>query len=193
MVKNKVFEDENEIPEVIPFIQTEMNEDGVAVNKTVKPLTYSLMSWVKGTMNLPDTIDISDDENSAEWAIDVPSLDESFEFKAIFETYEDSGLIRFFIYYLDEPIPEDLIDSVKHFILDKNLYCLTGQLQILDTGEVKFLRYVSGISVAGIASEDPDYSGDFQIKPKLYDNMFSVGFGFMNEIIDEFKDLINEE
>ena len=193
MAKNKISEDESEIPEVIPFMQTEMTEDGVAVTKTVKPLTYSLMSWVKRTMNLPDTIDISEDENSAEWVIDVPSLDESFEFKAIFETYEESGLIRFFIYYFDEPIPEELIDRVNQFILEKNLYCPTGQLQILDTGEVRFLRYVSGVSVAGIASEDPNYSGDFQIKPKLYDNMFSVGFGFMNDIIDEFKDLINDE
>jgi hypothetical protein len=144
-------------------------------------------------MNLPDTIDISENENSAEWVIDVPSLDQTFEFKAIFETYEETGLIRFFIYYFEASISDDIIDSVNEFILQKNFYCPTGQLQILDNGQVRFLRYVSGISVSGIASEDPNYSGDFQINPKLFDNMFIDGFNFMNEVIEEFKDLIAEE
>jgi len=180
------------IPPVIPLIQTEMTDDGRVISKTVKPLTYSLMSWVKGVMNLPDTIDISDDENSALFSIDVPSVNGDFNYKCHFETYEETGLIYIFIYYFEESINKKYLSKVKDFILTKNLECLTGNFQLQESRGDIYLRYASGISVRGIASADPNYQGDFQIHPKLFNNMFEDGFEVFNSVIDEFQNLISD-
>ena len=183
---------EEVIPPVIPLIQTEMTDDGKAVSKTVKPLTYSLMSWVKRTMNLPDTIDIADDENSAQFSIDVPSIDGDFNYKCYFETYEEIGLIQLYIYYYANSVKRKQLGKVKDFILAKNLECITGNFQLLESKGDIYLRYVSGVSVRGIASEDPNYQGEFQIHPKLFRNMFEDGFQVFNRYIGEFQNLTSE-
>jgi|GEM_PF-3430778 len=180
-------------PPVIPLTQIEIDEDGKSILKKVKPLTYSMMSWVKRTLNLPDSIDISDDENYAEYSIDVPSLDGDFDYKCYFNTDEINGLILFYIYYFDEVIPKGKQSKINKLILDKNLECNTGQFQLVNSDkDNKILRYFAGISVKGLASEDPNYSGDFQISPKLFDNLYKDGFDAMNKHIDDFIELIRD-
>lgn len=184
-------ESTDSIPPVIPLTQTEVRDDGSVVTKRVKPLTYALMNWVKRYMDLPDTIDIADDEDSAQFQISVPSYDEDFSYSCYFNTDEDGGYIMFYMYYFDEVIPEDKEGEVKNLILERNIQCLTGQVQIIEGESGKSIRYYSGICVKGIASEDPNYSGEFQISPQLYQNMFESGVNFMNIFVDEFRELIN--
>lgn len=184
-------DDNLNIPPVIPLTQMETTDDGRVVTKRVKPLTYSLMSWVKTVLNLPDTIEISDDENLSRWTLNVPSEDESFEYGCFFNVDETKGLIRLYIYYINQLVEDKLTSEVEKFILDKNMLCETGHFELVKTENGKILRYVSGVSVRGIASEDPDYQGEFQISPKLYDNMFEDGLGFMNSFIEEFQELLN--
>ena len=86
------------IPPVIPLIQSEALEDGTVISKRVKPLTYSLMSWVKRHMNLPDTINIEDNEDFAQFQLAIPSPDEDFEYNCYFNTDEENGLIMFYMY-----------------------------------------------------------------------------------------------
>lgn len=179
-------------PPVIPLTQSEILEDGSLVNKRVKPLTYALMSWVKNDMGLPDTIDISDDEDYGQFEVSIPDLNEEFEYKCYFNTNEIHGLIAFYIYYFDEPIAATDSAKVKEFIFQKNMECLTGQIQLVDNSDsTQVIRYYSGIFVNGIASDDPDYSGEFQISPKLYKNMFEQGFECMNNFIPELKEFLS--
>lgn len=181
-------------PPVIPLIQTEIGEGGEVTTKRVKPLTYSLMTWVKRYMDLPDTIDISDDEDHAQFEVSVPDLNEEFEFKCFFNTEEKIGLIAFYIYNFDDLISMEKAPEVKEFILQKNMECLTGQVQLIESPLEGFvIRYYSGIFVKGIASEDPNYSGEFQVSPQLYQNMFEQGFECMNGIIPQLKEILSEE
>ena len=181
---NKIIKEE--IPPVIPLMQTEVKDDGTVVTKRVKPLTYSLISWVKVTLDLEDTVDISDDENFAEFEISNPSSNEEYEFRCYFNVDEVKGLILLYIYCFDCLIHEGKEIEMNHLSLRKNLDSLTGQFQLVSNkSNGKYLRYFSGISVEGIASEDPDYSGEFQISPKLYDNMFKHGINAMNGFIYE--------
>ena len=57
-------------------------------------------------------------------------------------------------------------------------------------GHPQLIRYYSGLCVEGIASEDPEYAGEFQISPLLYQNMFVKGFNFMNKFVDELKEVL---
>ena len=70
------------------------------------------------------------------------------------------------------------------------MQCLTGQVQMVSNSTSRLIRYYSGLCVEGIASEDPEYSGEFQISPLLYQNMLSCGFIFMNKFIDELKKVL---
>ena len=49
------------------------------------------------------------------------------------------------------------------------------------------LRYYSSIDVRGIASEDPEYSGPFQISPILYERLKRMGADSMNRYLECFK------
>ena len=102
---------DNKVPPVIPLTQTEVREDGTVISKRVKPLTYSLMNWIKRYKNLPDTIDIADDEDSAQFEISVPSFDGDFSYSCYFNTDEENGFIMFYMYYFD-----DLISKEKDFL-----------------------------------------------------------------------------
>ncbi len=157
---------------VFPMTQSEILEDGTLVKKRVKPLTYSLMNWVKVYMGLPDSIDISDDEDYAQFEISVPHPNDGFEYKCYFNTDEEDGLIKLYIYQFNDPIPEEKISDVKELILKENMEFLTGQIQLVaSSSPSQIIRYYSGICVKGIASDDPNYSGEFQISPQLYQNM----------------------
>ena len=179
-------------PPVIPLTQTEVREDGTVISKRVKPLTYSLMNWIKRYKNLPDTIDIADDEDSAQFEISVPSSDGEFSYSCYFNTDEENGFIMFYMYYFDDLISKQKEEEVKNLVLDRNLQCITGQIQILEGKSGKSIRYYSGICVKGIASEDPNYSGEFQISPLLYQNIFDNGINFMNIFINEFKEILRQ-
>ena len=176
------------LPQVYPMTQSEVLEDGTVVNKRVKPLTYSLMSWLKNYMGLPDSIDISDDENHGQLEI---SLDQDHEIKCYFNTDEITGTIGFYIYHFDDLVPEDKIEVVKELIFSKNMENVTGQIQLVaSSNPSQAIRYYHGICVKGIASEDPDYCGEFQISPQLYQNMFEYGLEVMNSFIPEVKEAL---
>jgi hypothetical protein len=175
-------------PPVFPMTQSEVREDGTVVNKRVKPLTYSLMSWLKNYMGLPDSIDISDDENHAQLEI---SLDHDYEFKCYFNTDETSGIIGFYIYHFDDLVPEEKVAEIKELILSKNIEHVTGQVQLISSSSTaQAVRYYHGVCVKGIASEDPNYSGEFQISPQLYQNMFEQGLETMNAFVPELQEAL---
>jgi hypothetical protein len=176
---------------VIPLTQTEVREDGTVVSKRVKPLAYSLINWVKRYKNLPDTIDIADDEDSAQFEILVNSYDGKFAYPCYFNTDEENGFIMFYMYYYDDLISKLKEEKVIKLVLDQNLLCITGQIQIIEGESGKSIRYYSGICVKGIASDDPNYTGEFQISPLIYQNMFDNGINFMNNFVQEFRNTLS--
>lgn len=153
-------------PPVIPTSQYETLEDGTVINKRFKPLTYSLMSWVKGYMGLRDTIDISEDENYGQFEISSPAPDEDYEYTCYFNTDEINGLIGFYVYHFRDTIPKEKASIIKDLALEKNLECISGQVQIVTTSSSDMVaRYYAGIIVKGIASDDPNYSGNSKSAP----------------------------
>ena len=56
-------EDES-LPENIPVVQTEILPDGKTVTRNINPVNYGLLVWIKRWMNLEDSLDISEDEQS---------------------------------------------------------------------------------------------------------------------------------
>jgi hypothetical protein len=44
-----------------------------------------------------------------------------------------------------------------------------------------------------VASEDPDYEGEFQISPLIYQNMFDYGLEFTNSFISKLTQLLGED
>ncbi len=188
---NKRNDGVDDVPPVIPLIQSETRDDGTVLTKRVKPLTYSLINWVKRYLNLPDTVDISDDEDSAQFQITISSPDEEYSYSCYFNTDELNGYIMFYMYYFDDLIPKNKEKQIKDLIFERNSECLTGQVQIVTGDAQKSIRYYSGICVKGIASEDPNYSGEFQISPMLYQNMFDNGYSFMNNFIQEYKQTLS--
>ena len=174
---------ELKVPPVIPLTQLDTKPDGTIVRKKVKPLTYALMTWVKSN-EWEDTIDISEDENSAQLAIDVPSVDEEYTFTSYFNTYETEGIITLCIYPVDCQIPKGKLSAVKELILTNNCSCVIGQIQLLEDN--KSIRYYTAINLSGIASKDQNYTGEVQIHPQLIANMFKSGFDDMNAFFEEY-------
>jgi hypothetical protein len=169
---------------VIPLTQASTTEDGEVTIRRVKPLTYALMSWVKKYKGLEDTIDIAEDENSAEWEI-THTTSVGLDFQIYINTYENPGIISMFIYYLEENVAEDKVAAAKQMLFEINNEHPTGKFQLV--GDDKILRYYSGINVSGLASEDPEYTGEHLISPKLIDNMFDDGIAAMENFIDDFS------
>lgn len=169
---------------VIPLLQASRTEEGEVVTKRVKPLTYALMSWVKNYKGLEDTIDIDDDEDSAEWEI-THTTSVGLDFQIYINTYEAPGIISMFIYYLEENVAEGKLAAAKEMLFEINNEHPTGKFQLV--GEGKVLRYYSGINVSGLASDDPEYTGEHLISPKLIDNMFNDGIATMENFIDDFS------
>lgn len=185
-VENQQTKDDR-IPPVIPLTQHATTEEGEFISKKVKPLTYALMAWVKRYKGLQDTIDIADDEDSAEWHITyTTSNDKNFEI--YINTNEVQGIISLFIYYPYENVANEKLNAAKEMILEINNQLSTGKFQLV--GDDKILRYLSGINVSGIASEDPEYTGDHLISPKLIDNMFDDGIAAMENFIEDFSAIV---
>jgi len=178
-------------PPVFPMFQSEEIEDGSVIMKRVKPLNYALISWVKNFLGKPDTVDISEDEDSGQYNMPV-RVDSGFEYECFFETDEKSGLIRFYIYQTDISIQEGQIEEIRNLINEMNLNCYLGQMQLINKSTPR-LRYYNAVLLKGVASEDPDYEGEFQISPLIYQNMFDYGLEFTNSFISKLTQLLSED
>jgi len=160
------------LDELESMIQSSVAEDGSIVVKQMKPLTLALYKWVK-SMGWEDSIDIADDENSAQFSFTITSSDEDKQFKCFFNTDEESSVITFCIYYFDDQVDEEKAGVAMHAVLEKNLSCVTGQFQLID--EYKTLRYFAGINFANTA---PNY--------RLLNSLFNDGNYQMESFIDDF-------
>ena len=154
------------------MIQSSVAEDGSIVVKQMKPLTLALYKWVK-SMGWEDSIDIADDENSAQFSFTITSSDEDKEFKCFFNTDEDNSVVTFCIYYFDDQVNEEKAGAAMHAVLEKNLSCVTGQFQLID--EYKTLRYFSGINFTNTV---PNY--------RFLSSLFNDGNYQMESFIDDF-------
>lgn len=177
------------MPEVTPMTQAEILESGDVKVKKFKPLSYALMSWVKTFMKLRDTIDISDDENKSQFEITCTS-ENGFEFHCFFNTDELRGLISFYMYVVNHEFSADQIEDLKDFVIQKNIECMTGQVQLFNSEDAYSLRYYAGVSVRNIASDDSDYVGNYQIHPQLYQNLFDDGREWMDDFMTEIEEVI---
>lgn len=186
MKKNSTKTEDTKLPEVIPYFQTATLGDGENVTKRFKPLSYAMLCWLK--MNgEKDSIDISDDENSAQYEFSMDSMDQSFKYKCYFNTYEENGLITYCIYYLEAPFNiSELGDEIYKLLAEINLQLQVGQFQFVGDGDEKTLRYYSSIDLKGVASEDPDYEGPFHIYPRSFERLFTQGANAVNLYIDNF-------
>jgi hypothetical protein len=171
------------IPDVIPMTQIAQTEDGQAVVKRVRPLTYALLTFVKSILNMEDTVDISDDESSAQWGIEISIGEEKLT--ASFITFEDDCLITFDIYFGQFSLSPKQLKDIEHFIIETNNKLIIGHIQIADD----YIRYHSSIDVSGIASDDPEYSGPHVIPPQLLANMFEYG----NDVAERFSKELAEK
>jgi hypothetical protein len=154
------------------MIQSSVAEDGSIVVKQMKPLTLALYKWVK-SMGWEDSIDIADDENSAQFSFTITSSDEDKQFKCFFNTDEENSVVTFCIYYFDDQVDEEKAGAAMHAVLEKNLSCVTGQFQLID--EYKTLRYFAGINFANTV---PNY--------RLLNSLFNDGNYQMESFIDDF-------
>lgn len=171
MAKNQKFALPN-LDELDSMVQSSIAEDGSTVVKQMKPLTLALYKWIK-SMGWEDSMDIADDENSAQFSFTITSSDEDKEFKCFFNTDEESSIITLCIYYFDDEVDGEKVGAAMHAVLEKNLSCVTGQFQIVD--EFKTLRYFAAINFANTA---PNY--------RLLNTLFNDGNYQMESFIDNF-------
>ena len=187
-MSKKIEATENDIPQVIPLTQMEIKEDGTSIIKRVRPLTYSLITFVKNILSKPDTIDISDDEMNGEWhyrfSLDDDGADDAV-YNLYINTYEKSELITLDVYV--STINTELIDEtlVNEFIVNANLYLAIGQIQKVRNT----LRFHASVAVSGLASQDEDYTGPHLISPKLFANMFDYALSEFPSIASDFVEL----
>jgi hypothetical protein len=180
------FTDLNSIPEVIPMTQTSFDGNGEIVTRKVKPLTYALISFVKVNLGLKDTVDISEDELSAEWRLEYDFDDEKFNILISINVNEESGIISLDIYPTKFQINNLNPDYLVNFIIEKNIDLISGQFQ----SKNGHFRYHSSIDVEGIASDDPKYTGPHLIHPQLIVNMFNYGQSAIGNAINEFNEYL---
>jgi ribosome-binding factor A len=88
--------------------------------------------------------------------------------------------------------PQSVSDDADDFDVlklqaDINLMLPVGQFQFVETNSGHVLRYYASVSVQGIASDDLEYEGPFQIHPFLYDRLFSIGADCMNRYVESFR------
>ncbi len=185
MVKAKKESDLSVIPDVIPMYQEEVTEDGKHYVKRFRPLGYSLLSWVKG-QGFTDKLDLHEDTGEVAYSFTMDTLDGESQFNCYFNLEENTGLIRYYMYFFDEYFDEPNFEMYK-LLLAVNSELRVGQFQLMHTENGYVLRYYSSIDVRGIASEDPEYSGPFQIPPILYERLKRMGADSMNRYLDCFR------
>lgn len=175
---------QNTIPDVIPMTQTSFDENGKAVTRKVKPLTYALISFVKVYLGLQDTVDIADDELSAQWSFEYGFDNEIFNIHIFINVNEESGIISLDIYPTGFDINNLNPDYLIDFIMETNIDLAIGQFQSANG----HFRYHSSIDVEGIASADPSYTGPHLIHPQLIVNMFNYGQTAMGNAINHLSE-----
>jgi hypothetical protein len=178
------FKNLNVIPEVIPMTQISFDENGETVTRKVKPLTYALISFVKVNLGLEDTVNISEDELSAQWSSEYNFDDEKFNIHIFINVNEESGIISLDIYPTEFEVDNLNPDYLVNFIIEKNIDLASGQFQSANG----HFRYHSSIDVEGIASDDPEYTGPHLIHPQLIVNMFNYGQSAMGNAINQFNE-----
>jgi hypothetical protein len=173
-------EERNELREddVIPLAQSSRDEKGEFVTKRVKPLTYALLSFVKTYLKQSDTVDISDDENFAQWQFVLEVEGEALG--GFINTNEIDAIISIDVYLTEsKSIEERARTKMLEFIISTNAKLPVGQLQIVDTDEKSLVRYHNSIDVSGLASEDPSYRGPHLVHPLLIQNMYEYARGII--------------
>ncbi len=175
---------EGALPQVYPMSQAEVLEDGTTAYKRFKPLAYALLCWIKDK-GLNDQINLSDDGNSAAYSFTMDSHDPSLKYQCYFEL-DEPAIIRYYIYDFDDHFETNDTD-IYQFLANVNLRLLVGQFQLVTSEDKTVLRYYSSIDVTGIASEDPDYEGPFQIHPLLFERLFIAGADCMNRYLEAFR------
>ena len=168
------------IPPVIPLTQMEMKDDGTSIVKRVRPLTYSLMTFVKNILEEPDTINISDSEMEGEWNYQF-SYDDDGVYNLFFNTYEETEVVTLDVYASNIDTQNIDVDLINGFIVQTNLQLSIGQVQHVNNT----LRFHASMSLEGIASPDKDYTGPHLISPKLFLNMFNYATGVFPHIVKE--------
>jgi len=174
-----------ELREVFPMSQTfELN--GEFVNKRVRPLTYALMTYVKGFLGQPDTIDIDDDEDG-QWNFTLAVADEQLD--AMISTDEENCLISLFVDFGRFSVDNSIIHQINQYFLSKNVGVPVGQLRVIHHESECYVRYFNCVDVSGIASQDPNYEGPHRIHPELIKNMHEYAEGIVNNVYPEFKEM----
>ena len=135
---------------------------------------------------MPDQINLNVDSSEAEYSFTMDSHDPGFKYQCFFNLDEGSGLIKYYIYFFDEHFDADDFDVLK-LQADINLMLPVGQFQFVETNSGHVLRYYASVSVQGIASDDLEYEGPFQIHPFLFDRLFSIGADCMNRYVESFR------
>lgn len=172
-------------PPVFPMYQGETLEDGSIVHKPFKPLAYSLLCWIK-SQGYSDQIDLSDDSNRASYSFTMDSHSD-FKYSCYFELIEEAGLIMYYMYFHEENFDTYDFETIK-LLVDINMRLNVGQFQYIDTEAGAILRYFASACMKDIASEDPEYSGPFQIHPNIFQNLVSEGSVYMNRYSESFRE-----
>ena len=149
-------------PPVYPLFQHAQSENGEIISRRVRPLTRTVMLLVKQHLNMPDTIDISDDEMESEWSTQIGELN----FTLFINCLEEPEIYTLDIYFgrvIEEKLPESRV-----LINELNCNVYTGHFQYIN-GRI---RYHHSIDVSGIAPKDPEYQGDHILPPQIIVNMF---------------------
>ena len=175
MEKSNKEKNQSELPQVFPMVQTSVDDYGHTVTKTVKPITYALMSFIKRDLHMPDIINISDDENRSQCSIEIPYADnddDDLYFESLFDVFEDREFITFDVYIGSFELNQSQSDELKNLILLTNTRLVTGNFQIVDNSTI---RYHVSIDFTDVASKDPNYSGPFLVHPQLIKNIYNYG------------------
>lgn len=164
LVKNeiKVETMEQSPPAVYPMKQQAQLENGEIISRRIRPLTLTMMLLVKNHLNMPDTIDISEDEMVSEWSVTIGDSN----FPLFINCMEHPEIFTIDVYFGN--VPEDkLIDAL---ILINHLNCEidAGHFQYTADG----IRYHHSVNVSEIAPKDPQYQGPHILPPQIVVNMF---------------------
>ena len=149
-------------PAVYPMQQTAQLDNGEIISRRVRPLTLTLMILVKRHLNMPDTIDISDDEKISEWNISIGDTG----FPLFINCLEEPEIFTIDVYFGNVQ-DNKLIDALIS-INQLNCQIDAGHFQYTEDG----IRYHHSVDVSDIAPKDPEYHGPHILPPKIVINMF---------------------
>jgi hypothetical protein len=161
-IKEEAIEMDDTPPPVYPLFQHAQAENGAIISRRVGPLTRTLMLLVKRHLDMPDTVDISDDEMVSEWSSGIGESN----FPIFINCLEGPELYTLDVYF-GKVIEEKILESLV-LINDLNCNIDIGHFQFINNG----IRYHNSVDVGDIAPKDPDYQGDHILPPRIIVNMF---------------------